>query len=83
MVKLLISAGTLPRKSPEYKELRESLISRSCNDQDQDDNEEKVCCAKDGDTEVDFRHFNSKYIYLCINGIKCTEVGIYLLFIGG
>ena len=64
MVKLLISAGTLPRKSPEFKGLRESLISRSCNDQDQDDNEEKVCCAKDGDTEVDLRDFISKYIYL-------------------
>ena len=59
-VKLFISAGTLPRKSSEFKELRASLVSRIC--KDQDDNEEKVCCAKDGDTEVDFRHFKSKYI---------------------
>merc|ERR1719239_1387918 len=39
--------GTLPRKSSEFKALRASLVSQSCTDQNQDQNEEKVCCIKD------------------------------------
>ena len=53
-VKLFISAGTLPRKSIEYRELRTSLISQICKDQNQDDNEERVCCVRDGNNEVGF-----------------------------
>ena len=46
-------SGTLPRKSSEFKELRASLISRTCEDDDQDDNEEKVCCVTGENSQVD------------------------------
>merc|ERR1711994_514688 len=44
--------GTLPRKSSEYRELRTSLISQICKDQNQDDNEERVCCVRDNEQEL-------------------------------
>ena len=51
VIYLHISAGTLPRKSSEFKALRASLVSQTCTDQDQ--NEEKVCCTRDENDEVD------------------------------
>merc|ERR1719411_948783 len=43
--------GTLPRKSSEFRELRASLVSQTCADQDEDQNEEKVCCTRDENDE--------------------------------
>ena len=47
------SAGTLPRKSSEFKSLRASLVSQTCTDQDK--SEEKVCCTRDENYEVDLQ----------------------------
>ena len=42
---IFISAGTLPRRSSEFRELRASLISQTCTEQDPSEDEEKVCCT--------------------------------------
>ena len=45
-----LSAGTLPRKSSEFKALRASLISQTCRDHQ---GEEKVCCSTGVKPEVE------------------------------
>ena len=45
MVIMIISTGTLPRRSSEFRELRASLISQTCTEQGQSEDEEKVCCT--------------------------------------